>query len=319
MQPDQPLVFVPEPLPEAALAVLRPVAEVRQGMSGRSYSEDELIAELAEATAVIVTSREKITRRVIESARRLRLITKSGAPPSNVDTGAARERGILVTWTPGANAVSVAEFSLALLLAASRRLIEFRNVMLEGKWRTFDRLGVELDGKTLGLVGFGAVGRAVAARAQAFGLKVSAFDPGVPADSLSRYGVSAVGLANVLSRSDFVSLHCELNDRTRHLIGAAELSTMRSNAILINTARGAIVDEKALFQALKNGHPAAAALDVFEVEPPLERNPLLALPNVIATPHVSAFTQEAIGRESCWAAEDVAAVLLGKMPIHWQP
>jgi D-3-phosphoglycerate dehydrogenase len=317
---ERPRVFVPEPLPEAALAVLERVAEVRQGTPSRRYDEEELIAALADVDAVIITSRENVTRRVIEAAPQLRMITKSGAPPSNVDRTAARDRGILVTWTPAANAVSVAEFTLTLLLAAARRLIPYREQLLAGRWRTFDVLGSELDGKVLGLIGFGAVGIALAARARSFGLALLAYDPHVEASVIAGHGVEpAARLSEILARCDFVSLHCELTETTRHMIGAAELAAMKPGAVLINTARGAIVDEKALLEALRHGRPAAAALDVFEVEPPVDRSPLLALPNVLATPHVAAFTQEAIARESRWAAEDVAAVLSGGTPVHWRP
>jgi phosphoglycerate dehydrogenase-like enzyme len=319
MRTNLPLVFVPEPLPEAAFDLLRSVAEVRQGAIGRAYNEDELGDELATAEAVIITSRESLTRRVIERAPRLRMITKSGGPPSNVDVGAARDHGILVTWTPGANTVSVAEFTITLLLAAARRLVEFRETMLQGSWRTFERLSSELNGKVLGLVGFGAIGVAVAIRARAFGLKVRAFDPGLSAQTMSAYGVEPAGFAEIVAESDFLSLHCALNDDNRHLIGASEMASMRTHAIIINTARGALIDEAALLRALRIGRPAAAALDVFEIEPPAATNPLLALPNVLATPHVAAFTHEAIGRESRWAAEDVAAVLSGGRPVHWRP
>lgn len=313
------VIFVPEPFPEAALAVLDDRFEVRQGRVGGAYSESELERLVSDVDAIAIYSRDRITSRVLESARRLRVIAKGGSKPtSNVDIAAAESRGVRVIWTPGANAVSVAEMTVALMLTMLRRLPVLTRHLKHGGWRSFDLLGHELAGMTLGLVGFGAVGREVAKRYRAFGGAVLAFDPYLDRSAADRLGVRGAELNAVLSQSDIISLHCEMNTQTERLINNRTLSEMKPGALLINTARGGLVDEIALLDALNQGRLAGAALDVFAEEPLPASHPLLLHPNVLATPHVAAFTHESIYRESAWALEDASRVLRGLAPLHFQ-
>ena len=321
MPPSQPerrfVIFIPEPFPESALATLDGRFEIRQGRAGEAYSEAELSMVLADVDAIAINSRDPITARVIESAPRLRVIAKAGSKPtSNVDLAAAERRGVRVTWTPGANAVSVAEMALALMLTVVKRLPEVSAHLRAGGWRTYDLLGSELAGKTLGLVGLGAIGREVARRFHAFGGRVAGFDPFVDAAKAAEWGIERVDLPDLYAKADIVSLHCEMNAQTAGMIDAAALAAMKPGAVLVNTARGGLVDERALLHALDAGRLGAAALDVFAEEPVRKGNALLAHPRVFATPHVSAFTREASFRETSWALEDAARVLQGLEPVH---
>jgi D-3-phosphoglycerate dehydrogenase len=291
--------------------------EVRQGRAGEAYSEEELASLLVDVDAIAINSRDLITARVIESAIHLRVIAKAGSKPtSNVDLEAANRRGVRVTWTPGANTVSVAEMTLALMLTIVKRLPELLAHLRQGDWRTYDLLGSELAGKTLGIVGLGAIGQAVAHRFRAFGGRVIGYDPHVTAETTASLGVERVELTTLLARSDIVSLHCEMNPLTAGMINRATLSAMKAGAILVNTARGGLVNEDDLLVALEAGRLGGVALDVFATEPMPKNHPLLAHPRVLATPHVSAFTHEASFRESSWALEDAARILQGLEPLH---
>ena len=311
------VLFTPEPFPDSAVAQLDARFELRIGRTGGAYTEDELIEQLADVDGVAIYSRDHLTARVLSHAPRLKVIAKGGSKPtSNVDIAAAQARGIRVTWTPGANAVGVAEMTMALILAVVRQLFEWRQRLRDGRWRSFDLLGRELAGMTLGLVGFGAVGREVATRYRAFGGPVLAHDPWLDTGVADRLGVRGASLDELLGQADIVSLHCELNNATARLIDSTALAQMKRGAILVNTARGGLVDEEALLVALDGGQLAAVALDVFADEPPPRNAPLLSHPRVLATPHVSAFTAESIHRESAWALEDATRVLLGLEPVH---
>lgn len=312
-------VFVPEPMPEYAFRRLREVADIEQGPVERACRHDELIEQAAHSDALIITSRDHISADIIRAAPRLKIIAKAGAKPNNVDLRAASAQGTLVTWTPGANSVAVAEYAVGLALALAKHLFAYNRYVLNGGWRNYDLLGCELFEKTAGLIGFGAIGRQMARRLRAFGMKISAFDPAVGPSDMAREGAMAGDAATVIAAADFLFLHCELNDATRNIIDEKALRSMKPSAMLINTARGGLVDEAALLAALKQGWIAGAAIDVFAREPVEPANPLLRLPNVLATPHMAAFSREAIARETQWAVEDVALVLSGGRPVHWQP
>lgn len=310
-------VVVPEPFPASAIALLDERFDVHCGRSGAAYGEDELIALAAQADALAIYSRDRISERVLAALPRLKVIAKGGSrPSSNVDIDAAVRHGIRVLWTPGANAVSVAEMTLALMLSLARDLPALRGRVTQGGWRDFGLLGRELAGTTVGLVGLGAVGREVAVRCRAFGQQVLACDPQLDAQRAAALGVTGVAFDDLLARSDFVSLHCEMNATTANLIDARALARMKTGAWLINTARGGLIDEAALLSALDAGRIAGAALDVFAVEPPSAGHPLVGHPRVLCTPHVAAFTFESIHRESAWALEDAARVLQGLAPLH---
>jgi D-3-phosphoglycerate dehydrogenase len=313
------VIFAPEPFPARAVATLDPRFAVRQGREGQAYSEAELAALLGDVDAIAINSRDPITDRVLAAAPRLKVIAKAGSKPtSNVDISAAGRRGVRVTWTPGANAVSVAEMTLALMLTLVKRLPEVSSHLRGGGWRTYDLLGGELAGKTLGLIGLGAIGREVAHRFLAFGGRVLGYDPFVDASAAAGFGVERVELGALYAMADVVSLHCEMSASTERMIDAKALAAMKTSAFLVNTARGGLVDEEALLQALDAGRLAGAALDVFAHEPVPRGSPLVGHPRVFATPHVSAFTNEASLRESSWALEDAARVLDGLEPVHMQ-
>lgn len=311
------VVFAPEPFPESALGALPGRFQLRQGRHGRAFTEDELVDAVGDVDALAINSRDPITARVLAAAPRLRVIAKAGSrPSSNVDIAAAERSGVRVLWTPGANAVSVAEMAMAMMLTVAKRLPEVAARLRGGGWRSHDLLGSEIAGKTLGLVGLGAIGREVAQRFRAFGGHVVGYDPVVDEATAARLGVQRLPLESVYACADFVSLHCEMNVNTAHLINAQALAAMKPRAVLINTARGGLIDEPALLQALNAGTLAGAALDVFAEEPPAADHPLLHHPCVYATPHVAAFTREASLRESSWALEDLARVLDGLEPLH---
>lgn len=310
-------IVVPEPFPASALALLDERFDVRVGRSGAAYGEDELIALAGQADALAIYSRDRISERVLAGLPRLKVIAKGGSrPSSNVDIEAAQRRGVRVLWTPGANAVSVAEMTMALMLSLARDLPGLRDRLAHGGWRDFGLLGRELAGTTVGLIGFGAVGREVAARCRAFGQQVLVCDPNLDDQRAEALGAASVEFEELLARSDFVSLHCELNAATAGMIDSKALARMKSSAWLVNTARGGLIDEDALLAALDAGLLAGAALDVFAVEPPTVGHPLVGHPRVLCTPHVAAFTTESIHRESAWALEDAARVLQGLAPRY---
>ena len=256
---------------------------------GQCRTEEETIELCAEADGIILQY-APLTRRVIESLQRCRVISRYGVGVDTVDVAAATERGIWVANVPNFSTVEVAEHTLALLLALSRRLFVLDDLVHKGGWSTIGAMGhtVPLVDQTLGLVGFGAIARAVAFRARALGLRVLTYSPRTPVEVAHEYGVEQASLGDLLARADFVSLHCPLTAETRHIVDATALRQMRPSAWVINTARGQLVDQPALVEALRAGRIAGAALDVLEHEPIPPGDPLLGMRNVILTPH-SAF------------------------------
>jgi D-3-phosphoglycerate dehydrogenase len=313
----RPTVFIPEPRAETtSLDVLREVAEVKLGDSHRKYSEDELLEQARDVDALIISSRDAISRRIIEGCPKLRIISKRGAKPSNVDIQAATERGIPVTWTPGSNAVSVAEHALMMILAQMKRVIRSMSGQKDGEWRGDLVPGNELYGKTVGIIGLGQAGTELAKRLSCFAVDMVAYDPYVPRERAVKLNLKMLGLEELLKISDVVTLHCDLTRETRHLIGEEQLKRMKKGAYLVNTARGELIDTRALYDALKEGLIAGAALDVFEEEPTGRDNPLFSLDNLLHTPHMAGITHESVGREPVWAAEEVVRVLKGVPPKY---
>ena len=259
------------------------------GVTRRSMTPTELIEALAD-TEVLICELEHVDGEVLDASPDLKLVASCRGNPTNVDLDAARDRGLVVISTPGRNAISVADFTLGLLLDHARRIGRSAEQLRERGWMTdgdlpyFHFRGPELDGRTIGLVGLGAIGRLVAERARGFGMTVVAFDPFV---TLAPAGVKLVALDELLARSDVVSIHCPLTPETTGLIGVRELESMRTDAILVNTARAAVVAESALLQALRTGSIAGAALDVFWKEPLAPEHPIRELDNVTITPHVA--------------------------------
>lgn len=252
--------------------------------------EEELCKEIEDCEVLIVRSSTKVTRRVIEAGKKLRMIARAGVGIDNIDVKAAEERGIRVVYAPEASKTAVAELVLGLMLCWARKIPQAYRELKEGRWEKEKFMGTELKGKTLGVVGVGRIGGEVALKALAFGMRVLGYDL-VRREEMEREGVKYVDLPTLLKESDFVTLHVPLTPQTERMIGERELSLMKPTAVLINTSRGKIVDERALLKALKEGRIAGACLDVFEEEP-TKNLELLTLPQVIPTPHLGASTLE---------------------------
>ena len=260
----------------------------RTGLKG-----DALAAAIAEVDAVIVRSTTTITRESLSRADRLRVIGRAGVGVDNIDVQAATERGIAVLNAPSGNTISAAELTFALLLSLVRRVPAADRSMRAGEWDRKSFAGTELFGKTLGLIGAGRIGSEVAKRARAFGMRVVTSDPYLTPERAEALEIELSTLPDLLRRADIVSLHVPLTDSTAGMIGAAELALMRKGAYLVNAARGGVIDEQALVEALRTGHLGGAALDVFEEEPLPAEHPFRSLPNVVLTPHLGAATAEA--------------------------
>jgi D-3-phosphoglycerate dehydrogenase len=279
---------------------------------GGSRDAAEVERVLASAAVDAVISRTvDLTARAIDACPTLRVVSKHGVGVSNIDVAACTRRGIPVYVTPGANAQSVAELTIGLMIAAARRIAWMDREIREGRSpRVQD--GIELRGRTLGLVGFGQIGQRVARIARALGMRVRAFDPFMRGSSPVEAVEICVSLDDLLAASDVLSLHVPLNRETRSLIGAAELAGLPEGAILVNTARGEIVDETALVDALRSGRLFAAGLDTTVEEPIGPENPLVSLPNVVLTPHVGGSTPAALAAMASAAAENVVNALEGR-------
>lgn len=276
--------------------------------TGRTLTEAEMEERIGEVDGLIVGV-DPVSRRVVEKAVRLRAISKYGVGIDNIDLDAIKERRILFSTTPGTNSVSVAELAVALFLTCARHICFSVQHVKSGAWKR--KPGMELTGKTLGLVGCGTIGREVASRARGLSMGVLVFDPYLKdPESLQRDAVEQVPFNDLLSRSDFVSLHVPLTQETRKMIGRPQLERMKPDAYLINTARGELIDEKALCEALKTGEIAGAACDVFSHEPP-GAHPLLQLDNFILTPHIGAHTREAVLRTARAATQNLIDMLQG--------
>jgi D-3-phosphoglycerate dehydrogenase len=296
-------VLVADPVEAEGLAALRAAGldvDVRAGLD-----EGALCEAIADADAVLVRSRTKVTSRSIDAARRLRVITRAGIGVDTVDVAAASRRGILVTNVPDASTTTTAELALALLLALARHLPQADRNIRAGKYDRARFLGTEICGKTLGIIGLGKIGRIVADRALGLKMHVIAFDPFLSQESPPVPGVTLVDLDALLARSDFLTLHCPLVEATRHLLNETTLAKCKRGIRLVNAARGAIVDERALVAAIQSGQVAGAALDVTETEPLPAGSELRRLDSVILTPHLGASTEEAQRRVALEAAAQI--------------
>jgi D-3-phosphoglycerate dehydrogenase / 2-oxoglutarate reductase len=275
-----------------------------------ALDEQGLIARLGEYEGLIVRSATKVTRAALAAAPRLEVIGRAGAGVDTIDVEAATERGIIVMNTPGGNTTAVAEHTLALLLALARRVAVADASLKAGRWEKSRLQGVELLGKTLGILGLGRIGGEVARRALGFRMQVLAYDPYLTREAAERLGVESVELDELLARADFITIHTPLTGDTRHLIGEAELGRMKPGVRLINCARGGIIDEAALAAALASGQVGGAGIDVFEKEPPPADHPLLRFEQVVLTPHLGAATDEAQSAVALAIADQVADVLV---------
>jgi D-3-phosphoglycerate dehydrogenase len=301
-------VLVADPLAEEGLEVLRKQVEVDVRTK---MKPDELVSVIGDYEAVIVRSETRITREAIEAGKKLQVIARAGVGIDNVDLEAATQRGIVVVNAPTANTMAAAEHTVAMMLALARHIPQAHANLSGGAWMRQNFVGVELRNKTLGIVGLGNVGSEVARRVQGFRMKVIAYDPFVSLEYARNLRVDLVSFEKVLTDADFITLHLPLTDQSRNLIGARELSMVKPTVRIINCARGGLIDEQALAQAIDEGRVAGAALDVFAQEPPKD-SPLMKNPRVIVTPHLGASTAEAQTSVATDAAEQVLAVLNGQ-------
>jgi len=305
-------ILIADPLDEVGLDILRSSgAEVREA----SAEDRKRLADLLpDFDALVVRSMTQVDRALLAAGRSLKVVGRAGIGVDNVDVAAATELGILVVNAPTANVLSATEHTFALLLALARKVPAADAKLKSGAWDRKAFLGSELQGKTLGVVGFGRIGQRVAARARAFEMKVLAYDPFLDAAVARRLDAEPLGLDELLNRADVVTLHTPLTEETRNLIGAERLARMKPGALLVNCARGGIVDEAALLRALEEGRLAGAALDVFAEEPPRSFD-LIRHPKVVATPHIGAQTHEAQERISTETAQMVLAALAGSLEV----
>jgi D-3-phosphoglycerate dehydrogenase len=273
-------------------------------------SEEQGI-EMVRDADVLVVGLQRITGKVLDAAKRLKVIGRCGVGLDNIDLKAAGERGIPVVYTPGANAQTVADLTLGLLLALARKIPQADRMTRDGQWKRI--MGNDVWGKTLGICGLGQIGFNVAKRAKGFEMNVVAYDLFENPSLAGELGIDYKSKAEILGESDFITLHLPLTPETRGFISIADLRAMKKTAILVNTSRGGIVDENALYMALKEGEIAGAALDVFEHEPP-GKTPLVELDNFIGSPHIGGITTEALGRIGMTVARDIVAVLKGQAP-----
>lgn len=302
-----PKVLIADKLSDDAADILRErgvEVDVETGLS-----PEDLIARIPEYEGLAVRSATKATAEVIAAASNLKVIGRAGIGVDNIDVAAATQRGVVVMNTPFGNAITTAEHAIAMMMALARQIPAADRSMRAGKWEKSKFVGVELAGKVLGLVGCGNIGSIVASRAQGLRMRVIAHDPFLAPERARELGIERVGLDDLMSRSDVISVHAPLNDATRDLIGEAELTMARYGVRVVNCARGGIVNEDALYNALQSGHVAGAALDVFTTEPP-EGSPLLELENVVTTPHLGASTAEAQEKVARQIAEQMGDYLI---------
>jgi D-3-phosphoglycerate dehydrogenase len=293
----------------------RALSRITSGFVPPSITTEDRVIDMARDADGILCVRADITAKVMDALPRLKVVGRYGIGLDNVDTAAAAERGVAVVYAPGFCAREVADHTMAMLLACSRKLEPLHRGMLQGTWgRDAASPMRALYSQTLGLVGLGQIGRAVAARAKAFGLRVLAFDPAVDSNASAALGVELVPLDTLIEASDYVSLHVPLTSATRHIIDAQRLARMKSTAFLINTSRGPLVDEPALATALAQRKIAGAALDVFEREPLPESSPLVRLDNVLLSPHIGGLSDEAQVELREIVATAMSRVLDGRWP-----
>jgi D-3-phosphoglycerate dehydrogenase len=301
-------VLVPDSVHPSAVDILQAAEGIRVTAPGQMKRE-ETLAAIADADALIIRSATKADAALINAATRLKAIARAGVGVDNVDLDAASAKGIAVMNTPDGNTVATAEFAFGLMLALARQIPYAYDSMAAGKWDRKTFMGTELRNKTLGIVGFGRIGRAIAKRALAFEMNVIAYDPYIPEDIAQDLGVQLVGLDDLYAQSDFISLHSLITDETRGTINKDSIAKMKQGVRIVNAARGALINDDDLAEAIKSGQVAGAALDVYAEEPPPAGHPLVNLPGVIHTPHLAASTEEAQVAVAVEAAQLIVAAL----------
>ena len=268
-------------------------------------TSDELLKSIAEYDAWVVRSATKVTSTLINAAKKLKIIGRAGAGVDNIDVDAATQKGIIVMNTPGGNTISTAEHTIAMIMSLSRNIPQASQSVKGGEWKKNKFIGTELFGKTLGVLGIGKVGREVAMRMKSFGMNIIGFDPILAPAEASKIGVDLVVLDELLARSDFITIHTPLNKATQDLLNWHAFQKCKDGVRIVNCARGGIINENDLLEALQSGKVSGVALDVFNEEPPGTNNPLVQLPNVIPTPHLGASTEEAQEKVAVQIAEQI--------------
>jgi glyoxylate reductase len=313
-------IFVSREIPQAGRQLLEQHFAVETWPQYAPPTKQQLIEKIADCAGMVSLLSDKIDAEVLAAAPELKIIAQYAVGYDNIDVAEASRRGICVTNTPDVLTEASADFAFAQLMAVARRVVESDKYVRSGKWQVAWHpsmmLGYDIYGATIGIVGAGRIGQAVARRARGFSMKILYYSSSAKSDFEKETGARRVELDELLGESDFVSLHVPLNNGTRGLINADRLATMKSTAFLINNSRGPVVDEKALYEALKSGQIAGAALDVFASEPTPADNPLLKLKNVVVAPHISSASHATRARMAVMVAENLIAFFTGKRPAN---
>ncbi len=314
----RPKVFVTREIPERGLSKIREHFDVDLWTDEAPPPKSVILERVRDVDALVSLLTDPIDAEVFDAAPRLRIVSQYAVGYDNIDVEEATRRGIYVTNTPGVLTETVADFTFALMLAVARRVVEADRYVREGRWKVawhpLMMLGTDVYGRTLGIVGMGRIGSAVARRAKGFGMRILYYDSRRREDLERELGAEFVNLNRLLEESDYVSLHVPLTPETYHLIGEEQLRRMKPTAFLINTARGKVVDQRALYRALKEGWIAGAGLDVFEQEPIPADDPLLKLDNVVLAPHAASASHETRSKMAEMVAENLIAFLRGEVP-----
>jgi glyoxylate reductase len=315
---EKPKVYVTRAMPETGLKQLRDEFDVDVWPEYSPPPKQVLLEKVGDADALVSMLSDRIDKEVLDAAPRLRIVAQMAVGYDNIDLAEATRRGIYVTNTPDVLTETTADFAWALLMAVARRVVEADRYVREGKWTAAWHpqmlMGRDVYGATLGIVGAGRIGQAMAQRATGFSMKVLYHNRSPRPEMEKKFGAKRVELDELLQRSDFVSIHVPLTEQTKRLINAEKLGLIKPTAYLVNNSRGAVVDEKALYEALRSGRIAGAALDVYEQEPTPLRNPLLTLENVVVAPHISSASIETRTKMSEMVAENTLAFFGGKQP-----
>jgi glyoxylate reductase len=315
-------VYVAQPIQPEGIKLLEQVADVRSNPEGRPQTREEFLAQIPEVDAVVLPwHTEVMDKEAIGIAKKLKVIGRHGVGYENIDLEAAADNGVYVTFTP-VHTPTVADTAFALLMTAARRIAEADRFVKSGKWTVggewvaWQHMGLDIHHKTIGIIGCGRIGANVARRAHGFDMRILYFDEVAQPEVEQQTGATRVGLEQLLRESDFVSVNCALNEKTRGLMGAKQFALMKPTAVFVNTARGPIVDLVALTEALKGRRIAAAGLDVYPEEPIRQGDPLLALDNAVLLPHIGSAAIEMRRKMATTVAEDVVKVLTGKKPTY---
>ncbi|GBC75283.1 Putative 2-hydroxyacid dehydrogenase [archaeon HR06] len=317
----RPKVYVTRRIPSPGIELLEELCEVKVNPFEEPPKRDILLDEVKDIDGLLCLLTEKIDEELMDKAKNLKVVSTMSVGYDHIKVEEATKRGIYVCYTPGVLTEATADFTWALILASARRLVEADRYIREGKWKIAWSptlfLGEDVYGRTLGIIGLGRIGSAVARRARGFNMKILYYDVVRAKPEVEReLGITFVTLEELLKESDFVSIHVPLTKETYHLLNEEKLKMMKPTAILVNTARGAIIDQKALAKALKEGWISYAGLDVFEKEPIDMKDELLNLNNVILAPHIASATKQARSKMAELASRNLLAVLKGEMPLH---